>query len=678
MELNAIQEKRAGLEDAIAAKAEELKKKIVYLKKQLHYKGGYDAHEEYKLADAIEALVGEFDHAVAEIRAWFSTNVENEIGQSTARANTVGEAFSEAVQRLMEIQAALSSELAMKAREGAIATEEAFAISSQERLEAFKYVVHALTEKVGAWYEEKLHWIGGLHDHYYAEDLTGKLSAKKDQALAALHDRANAAQEVIDYRREELGARLGELIGKFDQTANDELQALADSSAAEVASLAGEVQATADGFASAANFENNGINAFLDDLVKQWVWWLKQYYGYGGYAASYYEGYEEVHAGETHYGGNAGHDAAHDPAYDQHDPAAYDPHKLAGYAEIEAFFKRDFVGDLPETKHGLLHHIDQAADEAEALFAQYEDNAEGALEHRRGELQAKLVGQREDIEHGLAEAQNAAKANIVEQRDAFIYDVTDKRAAVEDAIQQLQEQHYGDDAHSDKRALLYEIHEAKEAFATAVQDARTQFDLVLSTARDASETRLAAAREQFETDLQRKRADLDQQITALRTDLANQAAAKREALGLELGAAWEDMEEAIEEKVHAFKHAVEQKLVWINKVRYYGLRHKLLEAVKELQAVFADDIAGLRQMFADQAEERRLAADAAITATQDEFEVFVSQVVATCDANRADQSTKLEWAIGERRTAFDELLGECRKAISWAIDAQIKALKDFL
>lgn len=171
---------------------------------------------------------------------------------------------------------------------------------------------------------------------------------------------------------------------------------------------------------------------------------------------------------------------------------------------------------------------------------------------------------------------------------------------------------------------------------------------------------------------------MDQQITALRTDLANQAAAKREALGLELGAAWEDMEEAIEEKVQAFNHAVEQKLVWINKVRYYGLRHKLLEAVKELQAVFTDDVAGLRQMFADAAEERRLAADAAITSTQDEFEVFVAQVVATCDANRADQSTKLEYAIEARRSAFDELLGECRKAISWAIDSQIKALKDFL
>jgi hypothetical protein len=103
LELDAIQEKRAGLEEAIAAKAEELKKKIVYLKKQLHYAGGYDAHEEYKLGDAIEALVGEFDHAVAEIRAWFQNNVEIEAGESTARANAVGEAFQDATGRLMEI-----------------------------------------------------------------------------------------------------------------------------------------------------------------------------------------------------------------------------------------------------------------------------------------------------------------------------------------------------------------------------------------------------------------------------------------------------------------------------------------------------------------------------------------------------------------------------------------------
>jgi hypothetical protein len=38
------------------------------------------------------------------------------------------------------------------------------------------------------------------------------------------------------------------------------------------------------------------MNAFLDDLVRSWVWWLKQYYGYGGYAAEYYEGYEADYA----------------------------------------------------------------------------------------------------------------------------------------------------------------------------------------------------------------------------------------------------------------------------------------------------------------------------------------------------------------------------------------------
>ena len=299
LELDAIKEKRAGLEEAVAAKAEELKKKIIYLKKQLHYVGGGTAAEEYKLEDAIIALVGEFDAAVAEVRAWIANNVQTELGESTARANAVGEAFGEATGRLMEIQAALSAELAQAARDGATSTEKEFVSTSQERLDAFNHVINALTEKVQHWYEEKLAWIAQLDDQeYYAKELHEKLTAKKDQALAALADRSAAAQEVANYRREELGGRLGELIVKYDNSANFELQTLADSSGFEASNLASDVQTTNDGFATAANFELNGLNAFLDDLMRQWAWWLKQYYGYVEYDASLYEGYVEEEAGQ--------------------------------------------------------------------------------------------------------------------------------------------------------------------------------------------------------------------------------------------------------------------------------------------------------------------------------------------------------------------------------------------
>jgi hypothetical protein len=231
LELLAINDKRAGLEEAIAGKAEELKKKIVYLKKQLHYKGAYEAHEDYKLTDAIEALVGEFDAAVAEVRAWFANNIETEIGESGARANAVGEAFTEAVGRLMEIQAALSAELAQAARDGAVNMEEKFVTGTQERLDAFNYVIHSLVNNVESWYQDKHKWINGLSDEYYAAELRVKLDEKKEQAFAALSDRASAAQEVVDYRREELSARLGDLVSQFDNSANNELQTLADSGA---------------------------------------------------------------------------------------------------------------------------------------------------------------------------------------------------------------------------------------------------------------------------------------------------------------------------------------------------------------------------------------------------------------------------------------------------------------
>jgi hypothetical protein len=668
LELSAIQEKRAGLEEAIAGKAEELKKKIVYLKKQLHFKGHATDFDNYHLSDAIDALVGEFDAAVTEIRAWFQSNVETEISESTQRANAVGQAFTEAIQRLMTIQATLSAELAQAARDGAIATEEYFVSTTQERLDGFVKVIGSLTEKVEGWYQEKLVWIGGLHDHYYAEELRGKLEAKKQQAYAALADRSAAAAEVVEYRREELSARLGQLVGQFDNTANNELQTLADSSSAEAASLASDIQATAQGFASSLSFEHTGINAFLDDLVKQWVWWLKQYHGYEGYAAEMYEGIPDT--------GVPGHDAAHDPAYDRHENHHLDPHDIPGYHEIEAFFKRDFVGDLPAIKDNLLDAISGAAGELEVWFATFEDNAEGELEVRRSELQDRLVAAREAIEGALVDVEGEAKARIVVQRDAFIADVADKRAAVEAAVAQLKGN--GQYGNEDQKALLAEIHEAKEAFATAVQDARGDFDLILSQAREASESRLVAARGQFETEATRKRGDLDVMINSLRSNLSEVAANKKEALGLVLGAAWEDLEEAVAEKVEAFNWAVQKKVEWINSVHYYGLRHKLLDQVKDLEAKFAADIDGLRSMMADMSEERRLYAEEQLDNDQADFEVFAASVLETCDNNRQIQVGLLEDALKERRRVFDDLIGDCRHVIASAINGEISGLKDFL
>ena len=86
----------------------------------------------------------------------------------------------------MEIQAAMSAELAQAARDGAIATEKEFVVTSQERLDAFNYVIAALAEKVENWYEEKLAWIGGLADQYYAEDLRAKLTAKSSSSSSSI------------------------------------------------------------------------------------------------------------------------------------------------------------------------------------------------------------------------------------------------------------------------------------------------------------------------------------------------------------------------------------------------------------------------------------------------------------------------------------------------------------
>ena len=97
-----------------------------------------------------------------------------------------------------------------------------------------------------------------------------------------------------------------------------------------------------------------------------------------------------------------------------------------------------------------------------------------------------------------------------------------------------------------------------------------------------------------------------------------------------------------------------------------------------MRAAWATQVTGLRQMFADQAEERRLAADDSIATDQDEFEAFAAGILATCDATRVAESATLEQALVARRTAFDGLLAQCREAISAAIDEQIDGLKNFL
>ena len=332
--------------------------------------------------------------------------------------------------------------------------------------------------------------------------------------------------------------------------------------------------------------------------------------------------------------GAPGHDAAgHDPAFDRHEDHGLDHHDIPGYAEIEAFFKRDFIGDLPSTKHHLLDQINGAAGELEVWYGAFEEKAQTDLETRRAELQSRLVAAREAIEAKLVEYESGVKDGIADSRDALIADVVEKRAAVEEAIGQLQ--NTGNYGKEDEKELLEEIHEAKEAFSAAVTDARSDFDLILQQARDASESRLTAARSMFETEATRKRGDLDIMINTLRNNLSEVAANKKEALGLVLGAAWEDLEEAIAEKVDAFNWAVEQKVAYINNIEYYGLRAKLLDQVKELQITFEGDINYVRNEMADAAEARRLEADAAISADQEEFEVFAAGILDTCDSNRA-------------------------------------------
>ena len=91
-----------------------------------------------------------------------------------------------------------------------------------------------------------------------------------------------------------------------------------------------------------------------------------------------------------------------------------------------------------------------------------------------------------------------------------------------------------------------------------------------------------------------------------------------------------------------------------------------------------DSIVGLKQVFADSAEARRLAVDGFIASEQKNFDQTTVQVLKTCDGNRAAETGYLEATISDIRNAFDEQLAHCRGAIGEAIDAEIAGLKAYL
>lgn len=155
-------------------------------------------------------------------------------------------------------------------------------------------------DKVNKWFGDRLEWIEKIHDQYYKNHLKAELTEKRDAALADLGARAQLAGAKVHDARENLRINQAAALDDLTAFAFSEEIAFADWDAQNRDDAAAAGQDIADEFEENAEAENDALNAWLDELVRKWAWWLKKFYGYGGYADHYYEGYHEDYIDDWH------------------------------------------------------------------------------------------------------------------------------------------------------------------------------------------------------------------------------------------------------------------------------------------------------------------------------------------------------------------------------------------
>merc|ERR1712228_526100 len=174
------------------------------------------------------------------------------------------------------------------------AAEGAFADSNDERkawmaeltatrVAAFREVINAEKAKVDAWFGDQSEWAEKLYDSYYKRHIIDTLALKASQSHDALDARmATAEQDAAD--------------------ANATLWDLLDSETAGNSAFNAQTAAAQRAFnydleqaiAADADAEEAAKNAYLDDLVRRWAYWLKYVWGYSGYESSLYAHYDDT------------------------------------------------------------------------------------------------------------------------------------------------------------------------------------------------------------------------------------------------------------------------------------------------------------------------------------------------------------------------------------------------
>jgi len=342
-----LQGNRAAEEAGADSAAEELRRQIIYAMHVIRYAGGRDsgsfgfgnagssfygkgnsltgipllddgrqpnAHGYAQVADVGAPILklnddpenrSRQEESLAEAKAGFDEMVaacRERFGERTAADQALSLEFMNGALASLQYNTDSAEEALMATiadaeaalAEADAARKDSLATDAAARVAAMTAAVDAQKDLVNAWFADQIEWAEKLYDSHYKENILETLAARQEATLAALDDRIAASQAAADAANDALWYALGALEEDFaagnaaklaaTQDFNDALNADTNDTAEEMRSV----------FNDNADAENAAKNAAMDQLTKDWAYFLKYLFGYSGYDSSYYNGYDDT------------------------------------------------------------------------------------------------------------------------------------------------------------------------------------------------------------------------------------------------------------------------------------------------------------------------------------------------------------------------------------------------